>query len=149
MERKHRHLDGEAQEHRAEDEKGEGAGEGAACPQFGQAGNVEGAFTKLAGLEVEGQESQKHEGRSKKREQEELDRGVEPGLQLLGEAGNLSRRLVPPDTDHEIHGEKDDLKEDEEQHQVQSHKGPVHAGCQDHHQDQEGLGVLGLFPVVP
>ncbi len=149
MEREHRHLDGEAQEHSPEHQEGECPGEGPGGAQLGQGLDVEGAITVLARLEVEGEEAQEHERRPEQSEQEELDRRVEAGLHLPGEARHLPRGLVTPDTDHEVHGEEDDLEEDEEQDQIESDEGSVHSRGQDQHQDQERLGVLRLVPVVP
>ena len=97
VERPHRHLDRKPEEHRPEDQQGEPPGEGpGGCPSSVSCGDVEGALTRLTGLEVEGEETQQHERRAEQREQEELDRGVEPGLDLAAEAGDLPQRAGHP-----------------------------------------------------
>ena len=58
-------------------------------------------------------------------------------------------RLVAPDTNHEVHGQQHQLEEDEKEHQVAGYERACHTGGQEQDQDQEGLRIVWLWPVIP
>ena len=126
VEREHRDLDGEADEHPGEDPDLHGAPElRAGVHQVGE-GEALGA-----GLGEQGQERHEHQCRAEHRVEEELQRGV---LALL----------AAPRADEEVHRQQHDLEEDEEQDQVLGDEGAGHAHLQDEDQHQEGLDVARL-----
>ena len=141
----HRHLDGEAEEERGKHPHGQPAAEHAFRAVGGELEHVEGA----AALEVQHQETKKHECRAEQREEEELDRRVEP--HLSGDVEHRERDLVAvaPDADHEVHREQHDFEEDEEQNQVEGHERPGHTRGQDQNEDQERLRIVRLRPMLP
>ena len=148
VERPHRHFHREAQEHRPEHQPGEGPLEDEApSDQFRDVeGGVKPPGTRL---EIQRQEAQQHEGRAEQGENEELDGRIEPGLHFFFEPGDLPHGAVPPDSDHEIHGQQHQFEEDEEQHQIQGQESPVHSGGEDQNQTEKGPGIAGFVPVLP
>ena len=133
VEREHRHLDGEAQEHAAEDPELGGVRHPAGSHRVGEACEGE---RVCARQEEQGQEADQHECRAEQGEQEELQGCVAPVL-------------AAPDGDHEEHREQHDLEEHEEEHQVLGHEGADHPRLEDQDQDQEGLRVDRIREVVP
>ena len=132
MEREHRHLDREAEEHPHEDEVLR-ARDDPATSLRRQSRDVE---RLRIGEEEQGQEAQQHERRPEQGEQEELDRRV------------LAVRSAP-DADHEEHRQQHELEEDEEEDEVLGHEGAVHARLEHEDEDEERLGVVRLGEVVP
>ena len=130
VEREHRHLDGEADEHPGEDPDLHRAPE--LRPGVHQVGEGEALG---AGLGEQGQEGDEHQRRAEHRVEEELQRGV---LALL----------AAPHADEEVHRQQHDLEEDEEQDEVLGDERAGHAGLQHEDQHQEGLGVARLRHVV-
>ena len=131
VEREHRHLDGEAEEHAGEDpdlhvlvDAGTGLDE------------VLEPEALRARLEEQGEEGDEHERRAEHREEEELERGV---LALL----------AAPHADHEVHRQQHEFEEHEEQDQVLGDERAGHARLQHEHQDEERLRVAGVGHVVP
>ena len=131
VEREHRHLDGEAEEHAGEDPDlhvlvDAGAG-------LDQVLEAEALRSRL---EEQCQEGDEHERRTEHRVEEELERGV---LALL----------AAPHADHEVHRQQHELEEHEEQDQVLGDERARHARLQHEHQDEERLGVARVGHVVP
>jgi hypothetical protein len=133
VERPHRHLDREAEEHSREHDQLEAAAE----PVAGRRELLERDDVERPGpvddrpLEVHRQEPQQHEDAAEQRVEEELDRRV------------LAVR-APPDPDQEVHRYQHELPEDEEQHQVERNERAGHAGLQQELQSQERLRLAGL-----
>ena len=90
----------------------------------------------LVGEEIQRKEGNDHECRTKKRVEEELERCV---LTLF----------AAPYADHEIHRQKHNLEEDEEQDEILGNEGTEHAGFEDEDKDEERLGVLRFRKTVP
>ena len=137
MEREHRHLDRETDEHACEDPDLYRLAEQPTV--FGEVRDAEAGFTRwhLARyLEVQGQERNEHQRRPKHRIEEELQRGV---LAVF----------AAPDADHEVHRQQHQLEEHEEQNEILSHKRAGHADLQHEHQHEKGLGVTGRGNVIP
>ena len=116
VERKHRHLDGETNEHSRKDPDLDVLGDRG--PVFNQVRNRE---TFSTGLEEQREECNKHERGTEHRVEEELQRRV---LAIL----------TTPHTDHEVHRQKHQFEEHEEQDEVLSDERSCHAGLQNQHQ---------------
>ena len=138
VEREHRHLDGEAQEQRQEDQVLGGQpdedGFGRHPHVVDQLDDVErqfaGAVIAVAVEEVERQDAQQHEHRAEQRVEEELDCRIQPPP-------------VPPDADQEVHRHQHDLPEDVEQEEIQRHEDAQHAGFQ-----EQQAAVIRLLHLV-
>ena len=139
VEREHRYLDTEADEHAAEDQQLAAAGD-AGTGGVGELTHVERAQELtgdgILGEEEQRQEAEQHQGRAEQRVEEELQRGV-------------AAVVATPHRDHEEHRQQDDLEEDEEEDEVLRHEGADHAGLEDQHEDQERLRVARRRDVVP
>ena len=138
VEREHRHLDGEADEHSGEDPDLSRATEQTAV--FGEHRNrerrLDAVGQRAADLEEQGDERHQHESRTEHGVKEELERRV---LTLL----------TTPDADHEVHRQEHHFEEHEEQDQVLSDEGSGHARLEDEHEDEEGLRIARRRNVVP
>jgi hypothetical protein len=120
----HGHLDGEAQEHPGEDDQLDALGERRGGGLLLQGDDVEGVGVRL---EEHGQEPQQHEHAAEQGVQEELD-------------GRVLAVRRAPHRDQEIHGNQNQLPEDEEQDEVERDERAGHPSLEQHHQGQEGLG---------
>ena len=132
VEREHRHLDREAEEHAAEHEQLRAVHDAVAV-QARERDHVEGVHLRQ---EEQRQEAQQHQRGAEQREEEELDRRV----LAVGTA---------PHADHEEHREQDDLEEDEEEDEVLGDERADHARLEQQDQREERLRVVRLGEVVP
>ena len=138
VEREHRHLDGEADEHAGEDPDGGVLGDAGAVveePLEAEVGGV-GIGGVVLGDDEQGDERHQHQRRTEHRVEEELQRGV---LAVL----------ATPHADHEVHRQQHHFEEHEEEDEVLRDERAGHAGLQHQHQDEERLRVARVRHVVP
>ena len=138
VEREHRHLDGEAEKQRQEDqvlrrqphEDGLGRHPHVVDELDDVEGQLASAVVTVAVEEVQRQDAQQHEHGAEQGVEEELDRRI----QLAP---------VPPDADQEVHRHQHDFPEDVEQEEVQRQEDAQHAGFQ-----EQQAAVVRLFHLV-
>ena len=86
-------------------------------------------FDGVAGVDAEHDDSGEQEDRPERREEDKLDRGIQP---VVGS----------PDADEEVHRDEDDFEEGEEEQQVERDEDAEEPGLEDQHRDHELLGAL-------
>ena len=131
VEREHRHLHGEADEHAGEDPDGDVLRHIDAVLD-----EVRDREAHALGLVEEREERHQHQRRPEHRVEEELQRRV---LAVL----------ATPHADHEVHRQQHHFEEHEEQDEVLGDEGAGHTGLQHQHQDEECLRVTRRRHVVP
>ena len=128
MEREHRDLDRETEEEREEQPdlelRGHPGGDRRQLLDRKRGRLAEPLVTEEAGrvVEVERDDAEQHQHRSREGIEEELDRGVQPPV-------------TSPDSDQEIHRDEHDLPEDIEQEEVERAESPDHERLQKKEQD--------------
>ena len=130
VEREHRDLDREADEHAGEDPELRGAGDAGPLLHEVRDGEALGP-----GLEEQREEADEHQRRAEHGVEEELERRI---LALL----------AAPDADEEVHREEHDLEEDEEEDEVLCDERARHAGLEHEEEREERLGIAGARDVV-
>ena len=137
VERKHRHLDGEADEHAREDpDLHRLAKQSTVSCQIRDAEAGLACWHLARHLEVQGEKGDEHERRTEHGVEEELERCV---LAIF----------ATPDTDHEVHRQQHEFEEDEEQDEVLRDEGTGHANLQHQHENQKRLRITRRRDVIP